>query len=109
MNRKYLKFFVDLDECLAGTSECPDNTYCVNKDIGYDCPCSPGYNISSDGSGSCVNINECQGVNECDKEFANCTLLLRLRKYTLNLNNFFFELLWFLVLDLFSRSVLGVG
>ena len=63
---------VDLDECATGTSECPDNTYCVNKENGYDCPCSPGYNRTSD-YGSCTNINECQGENDCDDTLAICT------------------------------------
>ena len=36
-------FFLDIDECAAGTHNCSTNTFCTNKEGSYNCTCNPGY------------------------------------------------------------------
>ena len=60
----------DVDECATGAAKCQNNSYCVNKENGYNCLCNTGYEMDS--SGICVDVNECKGVNECNDAFADC-------------------------------------
>ena len=67
----FLLFYTtDVDECAAGTDTCSSNSYCENKVDGFDCTCYPGYVKSGD---NCVNVNECLGVNACNKTLGTCT------------------------------------
>ena len=36
-------FFLDIDECAAGTHNCNTNTFCTNNEGSYNCTCNPGY------------------------------------------------------------------
>ena len=36
-------FFLDIDECAAGTHNCSTNTFCTNNEGSYNCTCNPGY------------------------------------------------------------------
>ena len=36
-------FFLDIDECAAGTHNCSANTFCTNNEGSYNCTCNPGY------------------------------------------------------------------
>ena len=36
-------FFLDIDECTAGTHNCSTNTFCTNNVGSYNCTCNPGY------------------------------------------------------------------
>ena len=38
-----LFFFLDIDECAAGTHNCSTNTFCTNNEGSYNCTCNPGY------------------------------------------------------------------
>ena len=53
------------DPCEDEIDECPSTAECVankNNDVGYDCLCPAGYEISDDGD--CADINECDN-NPC--------------------------------------------
>ncbi|XP_064121624.1 fibropellin-3-like [Macrobrachium nipponense] len=44
---------VKLDECAAGNDNCPTNSECQDKEIGYECACNAGF-------------EQCGDTNECD-------------------------------------------
>lgn len=62
-----------LDPCAE--ANCGDNTVCVpNADDSYDCNCKNGFTYvpyASNDRVTCVDIDECSGVNICD-EYAMC-------------------------------------
>ncbi|CAG7828356.1 unnamed protein product [Allacma fusca] len=49
----------NINECLeAGT--CDKNAMCLDKKVGYQCKCNPGFEPSPTNSLSCVDIDECK-------------------------------------------------
>ena len=57
----------DIDECVAGTFTCPEQSSCENTDGSYQCKCSEGYEGEN-----CVDLDECsQGQYKCDQT-SNC-------------------------------------
>ena len=36
-------YFLDIDECAAGTSTCHADADCINTKGSYNCSCKPGY------------------------------------------------------------------
>ena len=36
-------FYIDIDECTAGTHDCPVNATCINNIGNYTCECMTGY------------------------------------------------------------------
>ena len=41
--------FVDINECTAGTDNCPNYHYCHNEIGSFNCSCRPGYELLLDG------------------------------------------------------------
>lgn len=74
----------DVDECLLGSHDCPQDTHkCVNTNGSFLCdlipPCSTGYKRSFDDS--CVDIDEClENLHTCR---------LELHQYCVNKNGSF--------------------
>ena len=64
-------YIADVDECAAGTDTCSSNSYCENKVDGFDCKCIPGYTLDS--SNTCVDVDECAGINACNSQLGDCT------------------------------------
>ncbi|KAL4223228.1 Immunoglobulin C-2 Type [Mactra antiquata] len=60
----------DIDECNAGTSECPQNANCVNTLGSYQCNCRHGYTTAPE-DGSCQHIDECKDESKCP-EHSQC-------------------------------------
>ena len=61
----------DVDECLLGVDDCPDDAICTNTDGGFECACEPGF--EGDGA-TCTDVDECgdANLNNCDPA-ATCT------------------------------------
>ncbi|XP_067614433.1 fibulin-1-like [Eurosta solidaginis] len=53
---------IDVDECKIGEHQCVHNQICRNRNGGYICTCSPGYELShtTNGIDHCIDINECK-------------------------------------------------
>jgi hypothetical protein len=78
----------DINECAANTDNCSANGYCTNTPGMFTCTCNPGYTgdgvtcakptvcdkgYADDGSGTCVDIDECtKETDNCDQN-ADCT------------------------------------
>ncbi|XP_038073778.1 fibrillin-1-like [Patiria miniata] len=61
----------DLNECTTGQDDCLAVTgECSNTVGSFDCSCKDGY--TGDGRTNCIDIDECQGRNDCSAN-ANCT------------------------------------
>lgn len=48
----------DINECLANPSPCSQN--CIDKPVGYECRCFPGFKPSHKDISLCEDINECE-------------------------------------------------
>jgi len=66
------------DECIWDSTTCADNPCGLNqectdsKDAGYTCDCLFGF-VDADGSGNCVDIDECADENICSiREHSTC-------------------------------------
>uniref|UniRef100_A0A803N7P7 Protein kinase domain-containing protein n=1 Tax=Chenopodium quinoa TaxID=63459 RepID=A0A803N7P7_CHEQI len=48
---------------------CKENTYCIDPDheLGYRCNCKDGYSGNPYLPRGCTDIDECKGVNDCEK------------------------------------------
>jgi len=73
----------DIDECLAGTDDCPvvepgssvDHTSaaCVNKPGGWDCVCPSGFHYSDSTNQYGDRFQSCDDINECfDGNWGGC-------------------------------------
>ena len=52
----------DIDECIAKTDNCDNNTECTNTLGSYDCICKPGF-VDVDGDGkNCTGMSFCLAV-----------------------------------------------
>ena len=59
--------YSDVDECAkVELNQCAH--ICINKPIGYDCACNPGYKLTSDGKA-------CEDINECYHHHSKCSQL----------------------------------
>ena len=43
LNTVSVMFWVDINECSAGTDMCASNSTCTNTEGGYNCSCDTGY------------------------------------------------------------------
>jgi len=64
----------DVDECAAGTANCPSHSDCSNIAGGYRCSCSSGFaEIIRDGKMTCIDVDEClAGSHHCSVNTATC-------------------------------------
>ena len=44
---KRISLFVDINECSTGSHSCGLNAACINLPGTYDCPCKPGFTMTS--------------------------------------------------------------
>ncbi|RDD42651.1 Fibrillin-1 [Trichoplax sp. H2] len=70
---------VDINECNATKSYCPQNTGCVNTIGSYKCVCLPGYTevtrrrqFRNGPATQCVDINECAARGHKCSKYARC-------------------------------------
>ena len=54
---------IDIDECTADTDGCEQQ--CMNTLGSFECQCSSGYVLSSDG-------RTCEDIDECEQNTHNC-------------------------------------
>lgn len=60
----------DIDECAAANA-CGANARCINTEGGFFCACNAGY--EKNGSGACVDKNECEAATSPCHPNATCT------------------------------------
>ena len=66
---------LDVDECQLEQDVCPGPfDFCENRVGGFDCPCeSQGFDRSAENE-ECSDINECEGIDGCEKHVFTGTL-----------------------------------
>ena len=62
---------VDIDECVDGSHECPENYTCLNTGGSYECSCGIGFTLLEDES--CIDIDECIGTDHTCGNIGTCT------------------------------------
>ena len=61
----------DIDEYSDGSSQCGENTFCINTEFCYECPCK-SYEYRRKDNFTCEDINECDNPDACDSTISTC-------------------------------------